>query len=55
MAHVHDISDDTINKIKATAAITAASVIAVPLYHKFIKPKFTVVVDTKKDDDAGVS
>ena len=45
------VSDDT---IKATALAVVVSVFAVPIYHKFIKPKFKAQeVDTKKDDDAG--
>jgi len=45
------VSDATIN---ATAAATVASVLAVPIYHKFIKPTLKArEVDTKKDDDAG--
>ena len=45
------MSNDTINM---TALVAVASVLVVPIYHKFIKPKFkTQDVDTKKDDDAG--
>ena len=45
------VSEDVIN---ATLVATVASVLVVPVYHKFIKPKFKAdEVDTKKDDDAG--
>ena len=42
------VSEET---IQATAVVAFLAILAVPVYHKFIKPKFKV--DTKKDDDAG--
>ena len=49
-------SDPTVSEetIQATAFVTFLAILAVPFYHKFIKPKFKAQeVDTKKDDDAG--
>jgi len=40
--------------IKATAVVVFIAVLAIPVYHKHIKPKFKAQeVDAKKDDDAG--
>jgi hypothetical protein len=40
--------------IKATAVVAFVAVLAIPVYHKHIKPKFKAQeVDAKKDDDAG--
>ena len=45
------VSEET---IQATAVVAFLAILAVPVYHKFIKPKFKPQdVDTKKDDDAG--
>ena len=45
------VSEET---IQATAVVAFLAILAVPVYHKFIKPKFkSQDVDTKKDDDAG--
>eukprot|EP00985_Skeletonema_marinoi_P027404 scaffold22438_cov140-Skeletonema_marinoi.AAC.1 len=40
--------------IKATAVVAFVAVLAIPVYHKHIKPKFKgQELDAKKDDDAG--